>query len=258
MSDQPADALLERPDRILILRRGDLRIAIPMLDAIDPTPLGVILSALPTILGYQAQAPAGADLGPPLDDDASVLMLRVVGGEDPLVPDVGLFAQTEGQWDAGNADGPGRTELTARVPELEVELIDVERPVIALRGFDLELNVLSDAWDGNAAPALPGIPEELVGPLPEGATLVGVEYGDLPTDEAAGTFDPELAQHAAADEELIEEELTAEPLELTRPPAFDPAGDANLLAASAARRANLSPEELETLDRVASALPDQH
>lgn len=135
---------VERPDRIIVLHRGDLRLAIPLLDINDPTPLGILVSALPTLLALLLQAPPGADVGEPLADDTSVLMLRIVGDEDPLIPDVGLRAQTEGRWQAGDGDGAGRTELTARVPELDLEVIDVERPMIALRGIDLDLDVRQD------------------------------------------------------------------------------------------------------------------
>lgn len=162
-----------RPDRILIIRRGDLRVVIPLLDAItgedgrrtevDPTPLGILASALPTIIGYADNAPPGADTGPPLDDDASVLMLRVVGDTDPLVPDVGLLTQTTGKWQAGDADGNGRISATARVPELEVELVDVVREAIILRGANLDLTVVQDQ-PAEGPSAEPGEPATMAPP----------------------------------------------------------------------------------------------
>jgi hypothetical protein len=189
------DASTERPDRILILRRGDFRLAVPLLDVVDPTPLGVLLSALPMMVAHIDGAPPGADVGPPLDDDASVLMLRVVGDDDPLVPDVGLIAQTEGRWDAGGPDAGGRTDATARVPELELEVIDVERPVIALRGSDLELNVLSDTWGTNAGDVAEAAGVTLAGDEPD---AYGGTFDDVPPDSPhgipAGAPPPDVAE----------------------------------------------------------------
>lgn len=176
---------VERPDRILVIRRGDYRLAIPLLDAVDPTPLGILVSALPTMLMHLLQAPEGADVGPPLADDSSVLMLRVAGAEDPLVPDVGLLAQTEGKWQAGGPAEGGRTDATARVPELEVDLVDVERPVIALRGADLDLTVRQDQ------PA--GAVDLTVERVPVGDTGIGIAAGYSSDRELIEVADAERA-----------------------------------------------------------------
>lgn len=124
----------EKPDRILILRRGDFRMAIPLLELEDPTPLGILVSALPLMIRAQLQRPDA--MGAPLTDDAhGVLMLQVPDTDRPLIPDVGLFAQTEGKWVTGGQDNAvARSELTARVPELELDVVDVDRPSIVLGG----------------------------------------------------------------------------------------------------------------------------
>jgi hypothetical protein len=117
--------------RVLHIMRGNMGVVLPITDdAATQLPVHDLIGyVMAEVLKMEGNEPGRASR--PVHS-RTFLALRIHGRDTPLSPTLPLAIQTEGHWTDRELPVQGRSEITARLPVLELELIDAMPSLITV------------------------------------------------------------------------------------------------------------------------------